>query len=210
MSGRHTQRRKRTEQRIVDAATTLFLREGYARTSLAAVAELASVAERTLYVRFDSKVRLFQRVIENGIVGDTDDSPLPTRAWAVRAMTAPTVDERIDAFADGVAEMNERLGPLMAINAEVEASEPAVQETAAVWRRETHAFLTSFWAKALADHLLPDDTDVEWLADTTTLLSAAESRLLATRTLAWDRDAYRMWLATSWRRLATAAGAQPG
>lgn len=50
----------------------------------------------------------------------------------------------------------------------------------------------------MSDGLLPDDTDVEWLAATTAILSAAESRVLVTRTLDWDRDRYRGWLVRSW------------
>lgn len=209
ISDRQSQRRRRTEQQIVDAATELFLRDGYARTSLNAVAARAGVAERTLYLRFDNKVRLFQRVIENGIVGDVDDAPLPQREWAIRAMTAATLDERIAAFADGVAGMNERLGPLMAINGEVEASEPAVQQTARHWRVETQRFLRAFWQSAADAGLLPEGADVDWLTDTGAILSAAESRLLAARTQGWDRRAYAAWLAATWRRLVTASAGSP-
>ena len=33
-----------------------------------------------------------------------------------------------------------------------------------------------------------------WLADTTSILSAAETYLLITRTTGWDLDAYERWL----------------
>lgn len=204
IADRQASRRTATEARIVAAATQLFVEQGYARTTLAQVADAADVAHRTIYVRFETKARLFQRVVEVAIVGDTDAAPLPDREWSIRSMTAPTLDERIDAFADGVADMNARLGPLMAVNGEVEPSEPAVQESAGVWRDATLEFLRAFWRSAAASGLLRDDADVDWLVDTSALLSAAETRLLATRTLAWERDAYRDWLATSWRRIAAA------
>lgn len=202
IADRQAGRRAATETRIVAAATDLFVQQGYARTTLAQVAAAADVADRTVYVRFETKARLFQRVVEVAIVGDVDAVPLPEREWSIRSMTAPTLDERIDAFADGVADMNARLGPLMAVNGEVEPSEPAVQQSAAMWRDATLDFLRAFWGSASAAGLLRDDADVPWLVDTSALLSAAETRLLATRTLSWERDAYRDWLATSWRRIA--------
>lgn len=158
-----------------------------------------------MFLRFDSKARLFQRVVEVGIVGDVDAVPLPERPWSVQSMTAPTLAERITAFADGVSVMQERLGPLMAVNGEVEASEPAVQESAGAAREATLSFLGAFWEAAASDGLLPDDADVEWLVDTGTVLAAAESRLLISRTLSWDRETYRRWLVTTWWRLVDAS-----
>jgi AcrR family transcriptional regulator len=194
-------RRDRTERRIVDAATTLFLRDGYAATSLAAVAALAGVSERTLYVRFASKVVLFQRVIQAGVVGDTDPVPLTARDWSIASMGAPTLEERIAAFAEGVSVMLERLGPLMSVNGEVEPSEPDVQESAGRARADTLAFLDAFWTRAAEDGLLPVDADVEWLISTSTVLASAETRLLITRTLEWDRIAFREWILVTWPRL---------
>jgi AcrR family transcriptional regulator len=50
-------------ERILDAATQLFLRDGYGTTSLEAVAVAAGVSKRTLYARFAGKPALFQVVV---------------------------------------------------------------------------------------------------------------------------------------------------
>lgn len=189
----------------MDAATELFLRDGYTRTSLSSIAERAGVSERIVYVRFGSKVRLYQRVIDNGTVGDVDEAPLPEREWSVRCMSAPTLAQRIEAFADGVSEMHERLGPLMAINNEVEATEPDVQVSAAAARMATLDFLRTFWDRAHADGLIAAGSDLGWLTDTTATLSAAETRLLISRAQGWDRATYREWLIHTWTRLAAAS-----
>jgi len=49
--------------RIVEAAAVLFLRDGYARTSIEAVAASAGVSKRTLYARFDGKGAVFLAVV---------------------------------------------------------------------------------------------------------------------------------------------------
>ena len=88
-----------TEERILAAATELFLAEGYAATTLAAVASRARVAARTVYVRFGTKAALFKRVIDVAIVGDTEPVNVLGRAWTRSAFSAPTAAARITAFA---------------------------------------------------------------------------------------------------------------
>ena len=48
---------------MLDAATDLFLRDGYGATSLEAVAAAAGVSKRTLYARFSGKAALLQVVV---------------------------------------------------------------------------------------------------------------------------------------------------
>jgi AcrR family transcriptional regulator len=50
-------------ERILDAATEIFLRDGYGAASLEAVASAAGVSKRTLYARFAGKPALFQVVV---------------------------------------------------------------------------------------------------------------------------------------------------
>lgn len=195
-------RRQQTEQKLVDAATALFLERGYAATSMADIANASGVSERTLYVRFATKVALFQRVIEVGIVGDVEATSMPERPWSVTALTAPTATARIEAFADGVTAMHARLGPLMAVNAEVESAEQAVRESAAGWRAATLAYLERFWEAMRDDGLVSPGADLRWLIDTSTVLTAAESRLLISRSLGWGDEAYRAWVVTTLTRIA--------
>lgn len=52
------------ETTILDAATAAFLAEGYAATTIEAVARACGVAKRTLYARWDGKPALFRAVLE--------------------------------------------------------------------------------------------------------------------------------------------------
>ncbi|MBV8497200.1 MAG: TetR/AcrR family transcriptional regulator [Gammaproteobacteria bacterium] len=49
--------------RILEAATELFLSEGYGATSIEAVAERARISKRTFYHRFEDKAALFAAVV---------------------------------------------------------------------------------------------------------------------------------------------------
>ena len=54
-------------ERILDAATQLFLTVGYGATSIEAVAQRARISKRTFYHRFDGKPTLFAAVV-HGII----------------------------------------------------------------------------------------------------------------------------------------------
>jgi AcrR family transcriptional regulator len=53
----------RLGERILDAATELFLSRGYGATSIESVAQRAGVAKRTFYHRFPDKAALFAAVV---------------------------------------------------------------------------------------------------------------------------------------------------
>ncbi len=53
----------RKDAKILEAAEELFLRDGYAATSMTAVAGRAGVAKQTLYSNFPSKEELFSSVV---------------------------------------------------------------------------------------------------------------------------------------------------
>jgi AcrR family transcriptional regulator len=64
----------RLRERILEAATELFLAEGYGSTSIEAIARRAGVSKRTLYDRFDDKPALFTAVVHR-IIGQIRPPP---------------------------------------------------------------------------------------------------------------------------------------
>jgi AcrR family transcriptional regulator len=84
-TGRARQRRSAlTEQRIVSAAGELFVGDGYAATTMAAIAARAGVAVQSLYLRFGGKLQILGAALDAAIVGDTVPVPLLERDWFAR------------------------------------------------------------------------------------------------------------------------------
>jgi AcrR family transcriptional regulator len=201
-----------TEQRIVAAATELFLADGYLATTLEAVAKRARVGARTVYVRFGTKSELFKRVVDVAIVGDTAPVDVLGRDWMQRALTAPTAAERIAAAAAAGRQIMERSGALFAVALQAAAIEPAIQEAFQEGRRGARRAQEAFWTAMADDGLLPAGADVAWLIDTTGLLGSAETYLQAGHLYDWTSGQYEEWVATTWTRLAAASAspATPG
>lgn len=89
---------------ILDAATEVFLREGYARASVDAIAEAAGVGKQTVYGHFGDKQRLFLAVVEHvhaispldpaDLITDTGEPQADLTAaakWIISAVTTPQV-----------------------------------------------------------------------------------------------------------------------
>ena len=190
-----------TEERIIAAATELFLENGYVPTTLEAVAKRAEVAARTVYVRFGTKAALFKRVVDVAIVGDTQPVDVLGRDWAQAGMTAPTAAERIAASAATGRQIMQRTGALFAVAQQAAAVEPLIAEFWQQGREQSRHAQAMFWTRMADDGLLGPAIDLDWLIDTAALLAAAETYLLITRMTSWDLDTYQNWLAATFIRL---------
>lgn len=193
------------EERIIRAAHRLFVEHGYRGTTLAAVAEAAGVAPRTVYVRFGSKAALLRRVVDVAIVGDLAPVAVAGREWFRTALSAPTLEERITAHAAGAARLMASAADVVAVAREAAPTEPLLAESLHADREATREALRSFWTTAAADGLLADGADVDWLAVTSGLLAHLESYLLLRELQPTTAEHYEEWLAETLRRLAAAA-----
>jgi AcrR family transcriptional regulator len=190
-----------TEQRILAAATELFLEGGYLATTLEAVARRAQLATRTVYLRFGTKAALFKRVVDVAIVGDTEPVDVLGRDWMQAALTAPTAAERIAASAAAGRQIMQRTGPLFAVAQQAASVEPLIAGFWQQGREQSRRVHALFWTRMAEDGLLDPAVDLAWLIDTTGILAAAETYLLVTRMVEWDLDAYERWLARTLSQL---------
>jgi AcrR family transcriptional regulator len=205
------------EERIVRAAHQLSVRDGYRATTLAAVADAAGVAHRTVYVRFGTKAALLKRVVDVATVGDLAPIDVVSREWYQTATSAPTLDARIAAFAEGGARLVTSAADVVAVAREAEPAEPLLAEQASAGRAATRQALEGFWMRARDDGLLqlqhrpghvapaPPECDLTWLTETSCLLSHIDTYLLMRQMQPAAAKRYQTWLATTYHRLVTAA-----
>ena len=184
-----------TRRRILDAAETLFTRDGYATTTIAAIAGQADVAVQTVYAVFGTKRAVLSELLAVRVVGDDDATPLQDRDhW--RAMESETDPRRqLELLAAIATRIGERMGALYDVLAGAAGSDP---EIAHIYRRQQQSRHDDQrrLARSLArkDALRPGlseahATDIMWAIAN----PAMHRRLVAERR--WTGDEYEHWLA---------------
>jgi len=124
---------------ILDAARRRFERDGYAATSVDAIATEAGVALKTVYVAFGTKSGLLRALWNHLLRDGRDDTPVAQQAWYRELLEEPDAERRLRlAFQTSRAVKLRIAGVLEVIRgaAQVDA------EVAALWSRiqtEFHA-----------------------------------------------------------------------
>jgi AcrR family transcriptional regulator len=185
----------KTRRAIRDAAETLFLRDGYARTSMKAIAAKAGVSEKTMYLAFASKATLLRSVIHVAVRGDEAPATLSQRpAW--RAVMQGPLEKVFERFAADNAALLARAAPIIALAESAAAAEPELAEyrdrAHAVSRADLHAL-----AAVLKDRgALAADVTVQDAAETMYALVTDERIYLRlTRECGWSDERYADLLA---------------
>jgi AcrR family transcriptional regulator len=129
-----------TRDRICAAAEALFLRDGYARTSIRAVATEAGVAEATVYLAFADKGALLDAVI----IRATRDNP----GERLDAIAAAPPEEILPRLATSIAALMARAGRLIALGESAAVMDAELRPL----RERAHANLRVAF-RAIADRL---------------------------------------------------------
>jgi len=186
-------RAARSRQRIVRAATVRFVRDGYAATTIGAIARDAGVATQTVYYDFGSKRNVLRAVLDAAIAGDDATIPVRDQAWVdeVARQTDPVA--AVEALVAGAVAILARVAPVYDVLCHA-AGEPDISDlfaaTRAGRRRDQQALVASL---AAAGHLRPG-LDVEAAADAVYALVNEEVYLLLVVDCGWDRDRFEHWL----------------
>src|SRR3954470_15014376 len=113
-STRRREAAEQTRQRILAAARERFLAEGYAGTTIAAVAADAGTAAETVYANFRTKPALLEAVVRAAARGE-EPAEIPDQAGPRAAAAADDPREQLRGFAGDVALRLERVGPLLRV-----------------------------------------------------------------------------------------------
>jgi AcrR family transcriptional regulator len=103
----------RTRALILEAATQLFRTQGYAGTTVAAVAAAAEVSVAAVELAFSTKPDLLKAAIDVAIAGDDEPMPVLERPWAASARAAPGATAFVDAVATILVPAAERSDALV-------------------------------------------------------------------------------------------------
>jgi AcrR family transcriptional regulator len=177
--------RETTRTKMVDAARTLFLEHGYARTTIAEIAAAANVAPQTVYWAFGGKAALVAEIRETWLkAAETGE-----RLAAVLRVAEPA--PRLDAFATFMTHQWETGSGAVAIQQDARRVDPDVaRDVSATLERRAAAL---FEVVRPLGPALRSGLSVEQAHDRLLALSLVEV-YLELRGRAWSAGAYRDWL----------------
>jgi AcrR family transcriptional regulator len=134
--GRRQRKAQATRRQVLDSAETLFIRDGYASTTMVGIAEEADVAVQTVYAVFGTKRAILTELVAVGVVGDDEGTPLRDRQdW--RDMEREVDPRRQIALLAAIASrIGHRMAALYRVMAAAAGSDPEIAE---MYRRQQQA-----------------------------------------------------------------------
>src|ERR1044071_4151751 len=132
-SPRRREQAAATRLAILEAAELLFVRDGYAATTMAAIAKEAGVALKTVYVAFETKSGVLRALWNLRVRGDQADVPIQDRAWYREVLADPDPERALRHGAREARLVEGRAGGLFAVLRSAADSDPDI---AALWGRD--------------------------------------------------------------------------
>jgi AcrR family transcriptional regulator len=126
-----------TRRTILEAAQRLFEQDGYASTSIAAVAREAGVASKTVYLAFESKRGLLLALWHLLLRGDEEPVPVGERDWFRAVVEEPDPERRLRLNARNSRAVKERVATLLAVIRDAASVDAEID---ALWQRIEREF----------------------------------------------------------------------
>jgi AcrR family transcriptional regulator len=194
------ERARETRRRMVDSAHGLFVRQGYAATTMEQIAAEAGVAVQTIYYTFRTKARLLCEVVEVAGAGQHDPVPVMQRSWMVETLSTRSAHRALALAVEHGTDIYARVAPLRPALAAAAAIDPYVQEYTQGIATARRAGMERLVAK-LADLVsLRPGLEQARATDVLFVLDSHETFLGLTRDAAWTVPAFKAWLFVTLRQ----------
>jgi AcrR family transcriptional regulator len=199
-SPRRQEQAAATRRAILEAARRLFERQGYAATSMAAIAAEAGVALKTVYLGFATKRGVLLALWHLLLRGDEEPVPVGERAWFREVLEEPDPERQLRLNARNSRVVRERAGALLRVLSGAASTD---SELAALWERiqaEFHENQRTVVETLAARKALRADLDVERATDVLWALNHPSLYWLLVGDRGWTHDEYEQWLGDAFCR----------
>ncbi len=183
-----------TRRTIIDAATLLFVRDGYGATSIEAIAEAAGVSRATVFTACGSKAALLKTAYDVALVGDDVDVPLPLRPASIAIRAEPDPRRYLERYAGLIAELG---GRVAAIYEAIRGAASADPDVRPVWDKiqgERRIGAAHVVADTASKGPLRAGLDLESAADVVWVLVDPGLFHLLVNGRGWSSERHAQWL----------------
>jgi AcrR family transcriptional regulator len=186
----------RTRMLITEAAAGLFVGEGYARTTVRAIAERAGVAPDTVYAVFSSKVGVLTAVL-NARLAPSGEASVMDRAESRAVRDEPDQRRQLHRFAHDMAGVSAQIRPIYEVLRTAGAAEPEVGQVFTEMERHRLAHM-----RQLAGWLArrgPLGVSQDRAADILFVLASPDVARMLCDVRGWSQAQHAAWLETMLR-----------
>jgi TetR/AcrR family transcriptional regulator, regulator of autoinduction and epiphytic fitness len=188
---------RRTRRAIVTAAHDLFLAQGYAATTIDAIAQAAHVSRRTVFNSVGGKAVLLKLALDWAITGDDEPIPLADRP-AVKAIQAePDPRKALALWAQMVVEVAARVAPIGEVLTVAADVDPAAAQLLAGAARDRMSGAAAFVHYLAAQDGLAAHVTEQHAADLCWALMDGHLYRLLVAQRGWTAGDFTQWLADS-------------
>jgi AcrR family transcriptional regulator len=182
-----------TRRQILVAAQRLFEQEGYAATTMAAIAAEAGVALKTVYVAFETKSGVLRALWNLLLRGDEDDVPVAEREWYRAVVEEPDPERQLRLTARNSRVVKERVGRVLGV---IRGAAPLDADVAALWARIQAEFYDNqrvIVESLKAKKALRRGLDVTRATDLLWTLNHPDVWLLLAGERGWTAEEFERW-----------------
>ena len=164
-SSRRLELAQQNREAILAAARARFLADGYAATTIAAVAADAGVSVETVYKAFGNKPKLAKAVFDVAVVGDDEPVPMFERPEIKAVYAEPDAKKKIEVFFSYYPARRSRTAPIEVVIRDAAASDPAAAVVRDELKKELLRGMTMFAADLVGTGGLRSGLTVDDVAD---------------------------------------------
>jgi AcrR family transcriptional regulator len=186
-----------TRRSILGAAQRLFERDGYAATTMEAIADEAGVALKTVYVAFTTKSGVLRGLWDLLLKGDEQTAAVAERSWYREVIDEPDPERQLRLNARNSRVVKQRIAGVLEV---IRNASPVDPDSDALWNLIQSDFYDnqrSIVATLHARHALRPDLDVTRAADILWTLNHPDVWQLLVGSRGWTPAQFESWLGDS-------------
>lgn len=192
-SSRRREQAAATRRDILGAAQRLFERQGYAATTMAAIAAEAGVALKTVYLAFETKSGVLRALWNQLLRGDEGEAPVAERSWYREVVEEPEPQRQLRLNARNSRAAKTRIAGVLKV---IREAAPVDSDTGALWERiqtEFHANQRVIVERLAQRKALRRGLDVDRATDILWTLNHPDVWQLLVGERGWTPEQYEQW-----------------
>jgi AcrR family transcriptional regulator len=193
-SPRRRRQAAETRRDILQAAQELFERDGYAATSMGAIASAAGVSLKTVYLAFETKSGVLRALWHLLLRGDRDSVPVGEQRWYREVLEERDPARQVRLNMRNSRTVKVRAGALMEVIQSAASSEHDIGELWARIQTEFHENQRAIVQSLDEKRALRSGLDVATATDVLWALNHPSLYGLLVRERGWTPERYEQWV----------------